>query len=820
MGPDAARDLCMKLLQADSEQNVIDVLSTVGFWDDATVWRDLGDQPENYSTIGNQQSRAEAAFVEKLVNSIDTKLIAACREAGIEPSGPEAPATMEDAKIRFFGGLAEDKLARSISVAATGARAPGDMSLSITDDGEGQTPRSMPRTILSVLGGSKRDIKFVQGRFHMGGTGVLEFCGRQHNVQFVLSRRNPSLLPDTLEDPSDGDWSYTVIRRQDPEPGGGKGSRFTFLAPGPADAKGKRALLHFGGGPVRMLPELQNAYARDAEWGTLFKLYEFKMRTRTNVILPDGFMNRVRLLFPEPALPIRFHECRVGFKGHSGSFDTSMVGVVRTLDKDRNDPKRDAVEYYDRFTFDVDGEPFAGRIYLLKNPETAKTYRRDEGIVFTYNGQAQATLSKDFFRRASVKQDYLWNSLLVFVDCTGISVRSHETLFMPSRDRLRDSELKRRLEEVLEDKLRTHGKLRELAGARRNRERAEAPQSEDSLRRFMEDMLKRHPQLAAILGPGLKIKNPFKPVEVSTDTTSPELHRFPTHFRFRKVSPDGIYRRDASLNSQVRLAFDTDAQDDYFSRDEEHGTFGLRQLVNGELVPAKNWRSPNLAGGEAHVSLALPAEAAVGDVVQFVAEVNDPSRVEPFVIPFALTIKPERTDAPPGPRPSPSPIPKPQPEQPGKGQSADSWLAIPEPYEVEEDRWKDHDDFDRNTAVVIKADPNAPQGQDTYDYYVNMANVHLLAAVKRSPKERDVLRRQFKFGMTIMALSLVQEESVRTARAADQTDTDGPSPPALGDQVRLMTSAMAPFLIPMLTLLAPEQVEATEAFSDSAGEAA
>ena len=35
---------------------------------------------------------------------------------------------------------------------------------------------------------------------------------------------------------------------------------------------------------------------------------------------------------------------------------------------------------------------------------------------FTYNGQAQAILSKDFFRRKRVKQDYLWNSLLVFVD--------------------------------------------------------------------------------------------------------------------------------------------------------------------------------------------------------------------------------------------------------------------------------------------------------------------------------------------------------------------------------------------------------------------
>jgi hypothetical protein len=670
------------------------------------------------------------------------------------------------------------------------------------------------------LGGSKRRIQFVQGRFHMGGTGVLEFCGRDHNVQFVVSRRNPALLSHPLTDPSDEDWSFTVIRRQDPEPGAGRGSRFTFLAPGPIGQDGRRGLLSFGGGPLRMLPDLYVAYARDADWGTLFKLYEFKITTRSNVILPDGFMNRVRLLFPEPALPIRFHECRAGFRGGRGSFDTSMIGVIRTLDGDRADPKRSAVEYYDRFTFDVDGEPFAGRIYLFKDAGTAKTYRRDEGIVFIFNGQAQVTLSKDFFRRASVKQDYLWNTLLVFVDCTGISTRAFEKLFMPSRDRLRDSELKRLVEEVLEDKLKTHGKLRELAGQRRDRERAEAPATEDSLRRFMEDMVKRHPQLAAILGPGLRIKNPFKPIEVSADSEPLHLSRFPTYFRFRKTPANGNYRREAFLNSQVRLTFDTDATDDYFSRDEEPGSFVLWQVVSGARVPAKNWRSPNLAGGEAHVTLALPAETAVGDFVTFEVEVTDPSRIEPFVIPFGLSVRPERIAPPPGPAPSPSPIPKPRPDVPGKGQSADSWLAIPEPIEVDEDRWKEFDDFDRLTAVIIKSVPGAPEEQAIYDYYVNMANLHLLDAIKRAPKEREMLRRQFKFGMTIMALSLVQEGSVRAVRVPEQPDGDQPPAPALSDQVRLMTSAMAPFLIPMLTLLAPEQVEQIEALSDTAGEAA
>ena len=101
------------------------------------------------------------------------------------------------------------------------------------------------------------------------------------------------------------------------------------------------------------------------------------------------------------------------FSGHSGSFDTTMVGLVQTLHDDYDDSNRDNLEWYDKLDFDVDGEKFVARIYLFKNKEAADTYRKDEGIVFTYNGQCHATMTKDFFRRKTVKQDYLWHSSLM-----------------------------------------------------------------------------------------------------------------------------------------------------------------------------------------------------------------------------------------------------------------------------------------------------------------------------------------------------------------------------------------------------------------------
>jgi hypothetical protein len=417
---DQAERLLNRLLKADTEAEIIDILKDAGYWDNQQVWRFYGDQPENWATVGNQQSRAEQALIEKAMNSIDAKLIAQARLKGIPVHGPHAPQSLFVARELLFGEELKDveKLSYSTTIAATGRRQRP--SITIVDDGEGQTPVSMPETILSLHRGNKNKIPFVQGRFNMGGSGVLEFCGVEHNVELVLSRRHPKLLPKDAKN-GDKQWSFTVIRREDPSPASPRASRFTYLAPGPADAKGNRALLSFAAPTLPIFPMKNQAYVRHAEWGTLFKLYEYGVRAATNMMLEGGLMGRVRILLPEPALPIRFHECRDYEGDPNRSFDTPMAGLLYTLEEDRKNPKRQNVEWFDKFDIDIDGEKFAGRIYLFrkrskdekKNP--AENYRKDEGIVFTYNGQCQAFFTKDFFRRKAVRQDYLWDSLLVFI---------------------------------------------------------------------------------------------------------------------------------------------------------------------------------------------------------------------------------------------------------------------------------------------------------------------------------------------------------------------------------------------------------------------
>ncbi|HEY2581972.1 MAG TPA: hypothetical protein VGI43_09200, partial [Mucilaginibacter sp.] len=65
-------------------------------------WHPLGDNESNYGIIENQQSNPIAALVEKITNSIDAILMRKCYEAGVNPTSPQAPKTMDDAVELFF----------------------------------------------------------------------------------------------------------------------------------------------------------------------------------------------------------------------------------------------------------------------------------------------------------------------------------------------------------------------------------------------------------------------------------------------------------------------------------------------------------------------------------------------------------------------------------------------------------------------------------------------------------------------------------------------------------------------------------------------
>ena len=349
-------ELCMALMRSDSEAEVIALLEECGYWDDGDVWRHLGDNDNNYSSIGNQQSEAVAALIEKVVNGVDARLMNASLEAGIAPDSSAAPKSIREAVAKFFEGsdghsekdgrvsawpdekaTAEGRL---LTLSATGFM-PGDgmPSISIADQGEGQEPDRFGDTFLSLQRSNKLRVHFVQGKFNMGGTGAFQFCSGERKLQLIVSRRNPAFVKPGPSKRSQ-EWGFTVVRRDWPKDGG-RSSVFTYLAPHAVSQPMTGGVLSFAAPTWPIFPEandeIRDAYARPSEYGSLIKLYEYEWQgSRSNIVQSGGgLLQSLDLGLPEVALPVRVFECRKGYRGHYGSFATNVLGLTARLLRDR-----------------------------------------------------------------------------------------------------------------------------------------------------------------------------------------------------------------------------------------------------------------------------------------------------------------------------------------------------------------------------------------------------------------------------------------------------------------------------------------------------
>ena len=96
------KDLCLSLVKCESESEIIEILIKEKYWDNPENWHYFGGDENNYSIIGNQQSKPEAAIVEKIINSVDAVLMGESYKRGIKPESEEAPNSIKEALIKFF----------------------------------------------------------------------------------------------------------------------------------------------------------------------------------------------------------------------------------------------------------------------------------------------------------------------------------------------------------------------------------------------------------------------------------------------------------------------------------------------------------------------------------------------------------------------------------------------------------------------------------------------------------------------------------------------------------------------------------------------
>lgn len=780
------KSLALALAACEKEDDVIRILQKEGLWDNPTRWRNFGDNENNWSTIGNQQSEADAALVEKIVNSVDALLMKECMARGISPSSAEAPRSIVDALEKFFGitggkiqNLSESQRTnlaqKNIILAATGEK--DRPNFVIVDRGEGQTPQEMPVTILSINKSNKLKVPFVQGKFNMGGTGALSFCGKE-NFQLIISKRCPDIKED---DESHDLWGFTIIRRERPYVGTGlRSSKFTYLV------GDDHSVLSFTGDSIPIIPTSNGGF-NEMEYGMYCKMYDYNLPSRMKSNINMALYYRLSMLLPNLAYPVYIDECRE-YRGHTMHRTLSGLNVRLS---DQLSEENCNIEEKVPVSFTIDRQKVDAAVYVFKAKTSNGTkldmsqYRGTEGVLLTQNGQTHGSYDKKFYNRNTVGLSYLSEFLLTVVDCTGIDEATREELFMNSRDRTRSSSFATKLESDLEEFLKENETLKQIQAKRREEAISDKLDDEKPLEDVLSNIFRSSSVLSKLFVLGEKLKNPVN-LGPGAENEIFEGKYNPTFFTLirSKKNSDVDFKREAQLGRKCRIRFKTDACNDFFTREKYPGTFSLTR--DGSVCED---HFLNLRDGVAILNIELPIDAKEGDEHAYLFTVTDTNNDNQFEEKFEITVIANH-DTPGGSgRRTP-----PDDGNKGKDTLTPAGISLPNVREVTHEEWDTYD-FDRESALAVLS-----TGNDINDFYVNMENIHLQSELKpiaKNEAKMKLLKARYKYSMVLIGLSILGYGKNHHNREDEhKSEIEDPS-----QVVRQVTRMVSPVILPMIAVM-------------------
>ena len=596
--------LFWELFRADREAAVDEVINRHTEFADPANWKPYGGIESNFGVVENQQASPIPALVEKIINSIDAILMRRCHEAGIDPTSPDAPRSIEDAVTSFFKRPQDWDLrkyrreqAESIQVIADGPKL--ETSLVVYDDGEGQHPHNFERTLLSLLRGNKNEIHFVQGKYNMGGAGAIAFCGQQR-YQLVGSRR----WDET------GDFGYTILRRHpltDHEKYTKKNTWYEFFAP-----NGQVPAF-----PIRDLAlGLRN---RRFTTGTIIKLYSYDLPSGSRSVISRDLNQSLNEYLFNPALPFFTIDLPERYP-NDRNLQRDIYGLKRRLEEGSGGYVEE--QFSEALTDRAIGSAkvttyvFRPRVGERNVRETRRTLRREffknnMTVIFSVNGQVHGHYTTEFVSR-TLKFHLLKDYLLIHVDCTDLDIDFRRELFMASRDRLKVGKESRELRTRLGDLLK-NGRLKDIYKTRKARMSVDDAEAEDLIRNLTANLPLRN-ELVRLFGHSLQLKGQGKGgrkvkrrrKRPSKKGDSPSFHpqRFPSFLKAELTTrSNGTPMIQIPLGGKRTIKFSTDVEDQYFDRVTDPGelSIGLAQIGTS-------------GGGESDV----PHPSAVGDVFNVV----------------------------------------------------------------------------------------------------------------------------------------------------------------------------------------------------------
>lgn len=528
-------------------------------------WFPIGENESNFSIIENQQSNPIAALVEKVTNSIDAMLMKKCLESGLDPKSKDAPKSMDEAIELFFLdnknwdlNTFRRKQAEDIQIIADGPTKQS--SVIIYDNGEGQHPKDFEKTFLSLMRGNKNEIHFVQGKYNMGGSGAIVFCGTK-GYQLIGSKRFDN----------SGEFGFTLVREHPlskDELETKKNTWYEYLK-----INGKIPSFDISELDLKLLN-------KKFKTGSIIKMYSYQMKGISG-FAQDLNQSLNEFLF-KPVLPIFTVDTKERYPNNK-VLETTVYGLQRRLEEEK-----DYVE--DWFSEEYEDTLF-GKMkvtcYVFKAKQEGKTvkdtkadiqrryFKNNMSVLFSMNGQVHGHYTSEFITR-SLKYNLLKDYLLINVDCTKMKYEFRKDLFMASRDRLKNGAKAEELRDYLRKKL-TKSKLDDINKRRKDSIGLESEDTSELIKSFAKN-LSKDSELFKLLQNTLKLEEKSKekpekkehtgnkPQEKQQKPFKPE--RFPSFFKLQHKANNPI---PVPIGGEKTLRFETDVEDHYFDRTDEPG---------------------------------------------------------------------------------------------------------------------------------------------------------------------------------------------------------------------------------------------------------
>ncbi len=607
-------------------------------------WFPLGRTLSNYSIVKNQQANPIAALIEKLTNSIDAILTKKCMEAGIEPTSKDAPGSIEEAVNIFFKEEHKtwDMLefrksqAKEIQVIADGPAR--ETSVIIYDNGEGQHPEKFEDTFLSLIKRNKANIHFVQGKYNMGGSGAIVFCGKK-SYQLIASKKYDGT----------GKFGFTLVREhplteEEIQQRDARETWYEYL-------KINNEI------PSFEIDELNlGLFERKFKTGSILKLYSYQFPPGYSGFAQELNQSINEYLF-EPALPIYTVDKKERYPNNK-VLELDLYGLKRRLEKTDND------YVYDHFFWKFSNDDLFGKMKVtayvfksrLKNRDSKKSkkiirdrfFKNDMAILFSINGQVHGHFTAEFITR-SLQLSLLKSHLLVHVDCTNMLYNFRKELFMASRDRLKNGNETKQLRHFLAKELsKKDGPLAEIEKHRKEALSYDGEDTKELLKSFAKN-LPMNPELMKLLNQTFKLdlKDLQKKKPQRDENTKPKPkekrqkfkpERFPTYFNLKSAENDGTKAISIPRGSDKTILFDTDVENHYFDRIEEPGdlqialvTYKSNDVKGGtdKGKPSKieevfHITRSNPKDGKIRVSLYPKTQVKVGDEIELKVDLSAP----------------------------------------------------------------------------------------------------------------------------------------------------------------------------------------------------